>query len=727
LEDTRSSQDNGIEKEEYKVYSNETIEKTLLDYLRTFPKTKYSTHKYMEIFEDAVRRIKDDNGVTLTVSLKELEKFDPDFVSMFKENPYKVLEIMERTLREIAEQINPKFYNDRYYIDLLFSPCNHVVSLRKLGAKYLDKIVVVEGIVTSITEPGIKYRKVYVYVPGHESECHAYYPDEGKEFYDKIKIPKLFENCSKYGKMEIDDSQSLKVDWQRAVIQEKPEDVPPGKVPKTIEISLENALVDSIRPGDRVRVLGILKSKNELLTSSKAYSGYYIKVLGVEVLEPSFEDIKLTKEDEEKILELAKDPNIIDRIIKSIAPSVYGNYEVKEGIALALFSAPYKILFDGTTRRGDINVLTIGEPGTAKSILAQAVRTIAPRVVYANGKGSSGVGLTASVVKDPETGIFTLHIGALALADGGVTVIDEIDKMDDDDRTALHETLEQQTVTINKANFNVTLKARTVVIGFGNPKGGRFDPEINVVEQINLPISILSRFDLIFTLKETYDEETKKKFSYMIDTQTTPVDKQRLDYYIKVGVKTKDLIDPDTLKKYIVYARQHIVPIWQDEAKKYLDDFQKRLVDKSNENGVLHDLLTGRQLDSLIRISEAYARMRLSQEVTVEDVKRAINILIKSLKSVGIDIETGEGDINKLMTGVSEDERNIEEKVLGIIDDLMVNGGCAKYSDILTQFEMAMEGKNLDSKTITKMLDKALEDLRKRNYIYEPRNNCYKK
>jgi len=743
LEDTKSSQDNGIKKEEYKVYSNEDVEKVFREFLQNFSEKRDKNGKpipkYMKELEKAIEKAKKDKEkslrLSITISMADLEKYDPDLANLLKNNPYTILPIFEEVVLDLAKGIDPSLVEQltlkNKKIRVWITPSKDVIRLRDIGVDYLNKIVTIEGMIIQQTSPFSHVSKVYVICISEgekgEETYHAYYPPEGEEFYDKVKIPKDSEICNPKHKMKIDESQSIEVDWQKAIIQETPEDVPPGQIPRQLELVFEEDLVDSVRPGDRVRVLGILKLKNELWYSPKANSDFYLKVLGVEQLESSFEETKISEEDEEKIKELAKDPQIVDRIVNSIAPSLYGLRDIKEAIALSLFGGIDYEFEDGTKKRGNIHVLIIGEPATAKSQLALAIRKIAPRVVFANGKGSTGVGLTASVTKEKNSDIWVLNVGAVVLANGGVAVIDEIDKMNKDDRAYLNEAMEQQTVSINKANIHAVLKAKTTIIGFGNPKGGRFDPEIDILDQINLEPTILSRFDLIFTLRETYDEETLKKYEFIIKTRTAITNKDKIDAYLIPGINEKGLIPSDLLKKYIIYARTHIMPKWEDEATKYLVDFVKELTQKSQQLKGLKRLITARQIDGFMRLLEAYAKMRLSDKVTVDDVKRAIDIFKRSLKSLGIDIESENADIDKIMTGVSEEERRIEDIILNIIDDLMVNGGCAKYSDILTEFEKAMEGRNLDSKTITKMLDKALEDLRKRNYIYEPRNNCYKK
>ena len=738
------SQDNNTEKEANKVYSNEDIEKIFREFLQSFSEKRDKNGKpipkYMKELEKAIEKAKKDKrqppGISITISMADLEKYDQDLAKLLKNNPYTILPIFENIVMDLAKEIDPSLVErlllNNKKIRIWILPSKDVIKLRDIGVDYLNKIVTIEGMIIQQTSPFSHILKVFLYCVSEgekgEDTYTTFYPPEGMEFYDKVKLPKDLSICNPRHKMKIDESQSIRVDWQKAVIQETPEDVPPGQIPRQLELIFEDDLIDTVRPGDRIRVLGILKLKNELWYSPKANSDFYLKVLGVEQIESSFEEAKISEEDEEKIKELAKDPDIIDRIISSIAPSLYGLRDIKEATALSLFGGNDYEFPDGTKKRGNIHTLIIGEPATAKSQIALAIRKIAPRVVFANGKGSTGVGLTASVTKEKNSDIWVLNVGAVVLANGGVAVIDEIDKMNKDDRAYLNEAMEQQTISVNKANIHAVLKAKTTIIAFGNPKGGRFDPDTDILDQINLEPTILSRFDLIFTLKETYDEETEKKFEFIIKTRTAVTNKDKIDAYIIPGINGKGLIPSDLLKKYIIYARTRITPKWEDEATKYLIDFVKELAQKSRQLNGLRRLITARQIDGFMRLSEAYARMRLSDKVTVEDVKRAIDIFKRSLRSLRIDIDSENADIDRIMAGVSEEERNIERIVLNIIDELTANGGCAKYSDILTQFERAMEGRNLDSRTITEMLDKALKRLKdEKGYIYEPHDKCYKK
>ncbi|MEM3911528.1 MAG: minichromosome maintenance protein MCM, partial [Saccharolobus sp.] len=531
------------------------------------------------------------------------------------------------------------------------------------------------------------------------------WPEEG-EMPEIMEMPTVCPKCGKPGQFKLIPEKTKLIDWQKAVIQERPEELPSGQLPRQLEVVLEDDLVDSARPGDRVKVTGILdiKQDSQVKRGSKAVFDIYMKVNSIEVSQKVLDEVVIEEDDEKKIKELAKDPWIRERIIASIAPSIHGHLEIKEALALALFGGVTKVKPD-TRIRGDIHVLIIGDPGTAKSQMLQFISRVAPRAVYTTGKGSTAAGLTAAVVREKGTGDYYLEAGALVLADGGVAVIDEIDKMREEDRVAIHEAMEQQTVSIAKAGIVAKLNARASVIAAGNPKFGRYISERPVSDNINLPPTILSRFDLIFILKDQPSELDKELANYIVD--------------VHAGKIQRNIIDIDTLKKYIAYARKNIAPKITEEAKNLIVDFFVEMRRKSTESPESPILITPRQLEALIRLSEAYARMALKPLVTREDAERAINIMRIFLESVGVDIESGKIDIDTIMTGKPKSAREKIMKILEIIDSLTANSECAKIKDIIKEGQQI----GIDKSNI----EKFIIDMRKSGIVYEARPECYKK
>ncbi|MEM3293521.1 MAG: minichromosome maintenance protein MCM, partial [Metallosphaera sp.] len=581
-----------------------------------------------------------------------------------------------------------------------------LIELRKIRSSEINKVVVVEGILTKQTP--LKERSYRIVLKHVSPECNEEFRwPENEEMDETIKMPSICPVCGKPGQFDIIPQKAELVDWQRVIIQERPEEVPAGQIPRQLEAVFEDDLVDSARPGDRVRFTGILMIKQDSLLrrGSRSIFDIYLKVLNVEISQKVLDEVEITEEDKKRILEIAKNPWIREAIISSIAPSIYDHWEIKEAISLALFGGVQRTMEDGTRTRGDIHVLIVGDPGTAKSQILQFAARVSPRSVYTTGKGATAAGLTAAVVREKNTGDYYLEAGALVLADGGVAVIDEIDKMRDEDRVAIHEAMEQQTVSIAKAGILAKLNARATIIAAGNPKFGRYIQERAVAENIDLPPTILSRFDLIFILIDKPGIEDQNLAGHILDMHS--------------GKQARNFITVDDMKKYIAYARKFINPRLNDEAKQLLADFYVEMRKKSSENPSTPILITPRQLEALIRITEAYARMALREEATREDAERAINIMRIFLEKVGIDVESGTLDIDTIMTGKPKSAREKMVKIIEIIDQLSSDRGCGKLKDIIKESER--EGIEKSS------AEKIVLDMKRSGLIYEVSPECFKK
>jgi len=384
--------------------------------------------------------------------------------------------------------------------------------------------------------------------------------------------------------------------------------------------------------------------------------------------------------------------------------------DVKEAIACLLFGGVPKVYPDGIRVRGDIHVLLIGDPGMAKTQLLRFVTKIAPRAVYTNGKGTSAAGITAAVVRDKVTGEFYLEAGALVLADMGVAVIDEIDKMDVKDRVAIHEALEQQSVSIAKAGIVATLNARCSTLAAANPAFGRYLPNRTVAENVDLPVTLLSRFDLIFILRDEPNAERDKSIADHITTLHAG----------EVPGGFGDTLSPDLLRKYIAYARKYIKPTLSREAREKITQFYVQMRAKSREpNSPI--AITARQLEALIRLAEAEAKMRLSPVVELSDVDRAIRLFMRYLQSVGIDVESGKIDIDVIMTGKP---RSTQERLAQLIDLIArleeINGGKpVRMEDLYKESENI----GMDRPTV----DKLIGILVKNGDVYIPKPGYVKR
>ena len=361
-----------------------------------------------------------------------------------------------------------------------------------------------------------------------------------------------------------------------------------------------------------------------------------------EAVQEDFYQIEISKDEKEDIIELSKDPAIYEKLISSMVPSIYGYEKIKEALLLQLLGGVHKKRTDGSTSRGDIHMLLVGDPGSGKSAMLKRVSSIAPKGRYVAGKGSTGAGLTAAVVKDEFLGGWSLEAGALVLSNNGVVAIDEMDKMGEEDRAAMHEALEQQSVSIAKANIQATLSAKTTVLAAANPKFGRFDPHGIIAEQIDMPPTLINRFDLIFPIKDLPDTSNDEKLARHI-----------LRLHQNADISESE-VPTQLLKKYIAYARQTSFPVIIESAFNEIKDFyvQMRNREVVDEKASRSIPISARQLEALVRLAEAHAKVRLSKEVTRKDARKAIELLTYCLLQVGLDRETGLIDIDRISTGI---------------------------------------------------------------------------
>ncbi len=586
------------------------------------------------------------------------------------ENPDEVLQHAEKGLANVTniygvslEGCKPRFYS---------LPTARKVLIRDLRAQHIGKFVAVEGIVRKVTE----VRPRIVEAAFACLNCGSINMVQQED--SQLRQPFECSKCHTKRLIFLPDS-SVSVDSQRLKVQEYPENLRGGEQPQTIDVVLEGDLAGSVNPGDRVVINGIVRAKPRGLGQRKlTHMDLYLEGNSIEVLHQEYEEFEITEKDREMIMQLAMSEDIYGKIVRSIAPSIYGHEDVKLAIALQLFGGVPKKLPDGTEIRGDIHILLVGDPGVAKSQLLRYVHRIAPRSVYTTGKGTTTAGLTATAVRDEVDGRWTLEAGALVLADKGVALVDEIDKMRKEDRSALHEALEQQTISIAKAGINAILRARCALLGAANPKYGRFEKYTPIAEQIEMSPTLLSRFDLIFVLTDEPDEERDRKLvdhilqSHQLGEMVERAKNVSAEYSEDVirakAVRIEPEVNPELLRKYIAYARKTVYPILTDEAKKRIEDFYLSLRSRVKENSPVP--ITARQLESIVRLAEASARVRLSDRVEVEDVDRVIKIMEKSLMQIAVDPETGEIDIDLAYSGTSKRQRDRIMVIKKIIENL---------------------------------------------------------
>jgi replicative DNA helicase Mcm len=586
---------------------------------------------------------------------------------------------------------------DRRIVHVRFTNLTRKTKIRDIRANQINTFVAVEGILRKTTE----VRPRIVSAVFKCLECGQLTPPYSQT-YGRFQDPfRVCANCQKKTPLELVPEKSEFVDAQKLRVQESPEGLRGGEQPQTIDVDVTDDLTGSSAPGDRVVITGILRSFQRINAGTKStLFDIYLECNAIEVAEKEFEEVNITEEDEEAIHELSKDPKIYSKIARSIAPTIYGNTDVKEAVALQLFGGIPKEMPDGSRLRGDIHVLLVGDPGIAKSQLLRYIVQLSPRGIYTSGKSSTSAGLTATAVKDEfGDGRWTLEAGALVLADMGMAAVDELDKMEKEDRSALHEAMEQQTVSIAKAGITATLRSRCALLGAANPKMGRFDEYAPIGEQINMPPSLLSRFDLIFIMTDKPDSARDMAIAeHILKSHAVGelIEKKRRmpvegvdDAYIQQQLKpvTPD-IEPLLFRKYIAYAKRTCFPTIVPEAREALRDYYLQLRNLADNNKPVP--VTARQLEALVRLGEASARIRLSPTVEMEDAQRVIKIVDTCLRQVAYDAESGTFDIDKWTTGISKRQRDIIRTVKEVIKDVGGDDGSANVEQVIE--EMVRQG-----------------------------------
>jgi replicative DNA helicase Mcm len=495
-------------------------------------------------------------------------------------------------------------------------------------------------------------------------------------------------------------------DAQMMVLEEMPEQLEGGEQPKRMNVLLKNDLVSPLtekrtNPGARVQVVGQVKEVPIFLRTGGQSTKFdlFIEANHLEAVDEDYSEINISPEDLKQIKDLSKDPALLKKIISSMAPSIYGHEKTKEALAMQLAGGVRKKRDDGVITRGDIHVLLVGDPGAAKSQLLKRMQFVAPKARYVTGKGASGAGLSAAVVKDEFLQGWSLEAGALVLANRGLCCIDEMDKMSKEDGWAMHEALEQQSVTISKANIQASLRCETTVLAAANPKFGRFDPYDTIANQIALAPTLINRFDLIFPIKDIPDKAKDEKMAqFILELHKNNVEKPE--------------IDTKMLRKYFAYARQNIFPKLTDAAIEELRDYYLKMRASAGIE-VKSVPISARQLEGLVRLSEASARLRLSDKVTKKDAKKAVELMDFCLRQVAFDEKTGTFDVDRL----SETPASTRNKLITmkeIIHELETKvGKIIPAEDVI---KAAME------KDITEAeAEEILQKLKRAGDVFEPR------
>ncbi len=529
--------------------------------------------------------------------------------------------------------------------------------------------------------------------------------------------PHQCQGCERQGPFHIDYDNSEYVDHQAVRLQEPPERTKGGEG-EHIDVDLERDLVGAVNPGDRVDMSGVYRVAQKSSREKSRRLEPSLDGRAAEIEQADFEEIDVGEHlaDIEAIA-AGEDGDPYELLVESLAPKVHGMEDVKEALILQLFGGWRHNHPDGNVDRGDSHILLVGDPGSAKSTLLRAVEEIAPRSVFSSGKGLTKAGATAAAVRDDFGSTeWGLQAGALVLANKGVACIDEIDKVSEDAVASLHSALESQRVSINKAGINATLPAQTALLAAGNPEYGRFDRNESIAQQIDLAPTLISRFDLIFIVKDEPDDVEDREIAHHIVQSRQTVGKLQRGREVEDEAREaiEPAIDRGLLRAYIAHAKQNVYPTIDDpEVRQWLVDIFAQLRSLGGDDAPVP--VTFRKLEAIQRLAEASARVRLSETIEREDIKRANRLVRKTMKDVGMDPDTGEMDVDIIETGTPKSQRDRIKSIRNLIERIQEDYDVgAPYDEVLERAEEL----NIDE---TKA-EHEIEKLSQRGELYEPKD-----
>ncbi len=660
----------------------------LINFLKAF-KDPDGSYKYFERINDMMAA----NALSLVVDYIDLDSHNPALAEEITHEPDEYLAAFREAVLSVLREIHPDYEKEiRDKVRVRIGNYTVQKGLREINADLIDRLISVSGMVVRSSEVKPLGKKIAFKC----TNCSTLTEAELKGLV--MKKPAKCPACSER-ELEMDPENSLFIDFQMVRLQELPEDLPAGQLPHYVEVTVMGDLVDQCRPGDRIILTGIIRIEQEQLAAQAKTSLFRLRMEGnnIEYLGGRAgskdtryaERIMISAEDEKQIRTISTKPDAYEKLVASFAPHIYGHWEIKESILLLIVGAVTKKMDDGSTRRGDINVLLVGDPGVAKSEMLKFAAKIAPRGLYTSGRGSTAAGLTAAVIRD-KSGIMLLEAGAVVLGDQGLVSIDEFDKLRPEDRAALHEVMEQQTCSVAKGGIVATLNARTSILSAANPIYGKYDPYKNITENVNLPIPLLTRFDLIFIVRDLPEKEKDKLIASHI-----------LEIHRESELAAKPAIDIDLFTKYLSYAKQ-IEPVLTQEAIDLIRNYYLDMRKVESEGMIT---VTPRQLEGLVRLATARAKLLLKDKVEADDASRAIYLVEQMLRTAGVDVNTGKMDVGVLygkpqsetsksktfmdvFKGLSgTDNNDVEEKAL--VEELVKSGKFSDENDAKKYFERA--------------------------------------
>ena len=663
---------------------------------------------------------------SLEVSYRVIEGFDHEFAHVIVEHPELHFHASNQALRQFL--LDAGHSNMYPFVRIVHLPSDQIRTVSQLRADDISHMMAIDAVATKITgvRPRIYAATFECVACGHNMVINQ--PNE-QELIEPIECQQIDGGCGRakrQTRFELKQQDSILINSQFVELQELPEQMKGGIQPERILCIAEHDLAGKLNPGDRVKANGVLfiRSQRKGGKDTPVFD-IFLRIHSLERQNIPLEEIVITEDEELEIKELSRRPDIYDLFTNSIAPSIFGMEYVKRSLMLQLFGGVARLNADGTRNRGDLHILLMGDPGVAKSQLLNYMADISPRGRFTSGQSASAAGLTAAAVQDAAAdGRWTLEAGALVLADLGLAAIDEFDKMNEGDRSSMHEAMEQQKISISKAGINASLRTRCAVLAAANPKSGRFEPvsEVPFTAQINLAPPLISRFDVIWLLTDDPEMEKDAKIAqHIIDNRLLGVSELLVNEgtapdptksSAEAGLKNTEahgeVLSRDLIRKYIAYAKRSVHPSMEPDARKKIVEYyvatRKQVGDFSDTVAI-----TARSLEALARLAEASARIRLSQVATVEDAERAIRLT----NTWREDLMGGNFDETTLQTGQKGTSRNRQKTMLNIVSTLAAdNNGVAQHNDVLNEAERH----KIDRGTAEDILEKFHQDGR----LYRP-------
>tara|TARA_B100001996_G_scaffold377337_1_gene359811 strand:- start:362 stop:2476 length:2115 start_codon:yes stop_codon:yes gene_type:complete len=636
---------------------------------------------------------------SLEVSYQIIEGFDHDFAQSILSQPELHYDASNRALRELLADVGHGSIHP--WVRIVHLPSDQVRTVSQLRSDDIGAMLAIDAVITKISGVRPRMYSATFKCVACEHLITINQPNE-QELIQPMECTQIDGGCgftNRQTRFQLLHDRSVLINSQFIELQELPEQVRGGAQPERLRCIVEHDLTGVGNPGDRVKGNGVLfiRSQRRHGKDTPVFD-IFLRIQSLERQNLALEEIVVSDVEEAQIRELASAPDIYDRLSKSIAPSIFGMEKIKETLLLQLFGGVARLNPDGTRNRGDIHILLMGDPGVAKSQLLSYMGSISPRGRFTSGMSASAAGLTAAAVQDSSAdGRWTLEAGALVLADQGLAAIDEFDKMNQSDRSSMHEAMEQQRISISKAGINASLRTRCAVLAAANPKAGRFQPvsEVPFTGQINLDPPLISRFDVIWLLTDEPSEDKDAKIaghivnnrfsgtSELLVNEGSAPDPTKLSSAVITPSHTEGHLHREFMRKYIAFSKRSIHPNLDEEARKHIIDYY---VGERKKSGDFQDsvAITARSLEALARLTEASARIRLAETATLQDAERAVRLT----RLWRYDLMGENFDETAMQSNKKGSARHAERTILDIIDRFQKNGGgVAQLLDVINEAE----------------------------------------